>query len=291
MEFLEDLIARNPVLKLCLSDLRQSNYSSLTTTVPSHLPNHRQLPKRNEKNTTSSSSSSSSRHSLAKQRKTLIVGQLVAADGDSPQHRDSSKNQIVTSKPSRKPTSSTKSSHRILSVIYENTSESDKNETTAVNLHLAEMKEQEQQQKQEQQQQQQQQQTSSVELRFLKSVFAGDRRAVERLLQSNPTLSTSARVTAAKSVGTIPIGWMAIHIASYCNRASVLELLLSQPGSSPDVLTTTGQTPLHVAALKDGNIECVRLLSLSGAKVNARNTKRFGQTPLHLAALKVCFSN
>lgn len=89
-------------------------------------------------------------------------------------------------------------------------------------------------------------------------------------------------------------------LISACNfgHAEVLCILLDA-GADPNFTTTsTGETPLHIAACRgkrEGTTECVRRLLAAGANPNVRTRNRVGtptwggayvvgETPLHLAA-------
>ena len=74
----------------------------------------------------------------------------------------------------------------------------------------------------------------------------------------------------------------ALHDAAWEGNANVVKLLLNA-GADIDVGDRGGQTPLHLAALGDGEdrVATVNALLESGAEVNARNDDR--RTPLHYA--------
>jgi hypothetical protein len=81
-------------------------------------------------------------------------------------------------------------------------------------------------------------------------------------------------------------GETALHLAaaSSSDDVEILEYLLEQ-GAEKDVRNQDGNTPLHVAVLKQ-NYHAVRLLQLRGASSTIKNKK--GQTAVDLAELPRC---
>lgn len=73
-----------------------------------------------------------------------------------------------------------------------------------------------------------------------------------------------------------------LHLATQnCLQLGVLQYLLKKGTAEVDAKTSTGETPMHVAALH-GNSRAIALLVNAGADVNARSLD--GRTPLHIAA-------
>ncbi|XP_058459695.1 tyrosine-protein kinase Shark isoform X2 [Malaya genurostris] len=77
-------------------------------------------------------------------------------------------------------------------------------------------------------------------------------------------------------------GQTAVHLACLHAEARILEKLIER-GSNINNRDAQGNTPLHYACRKNGDIEMVRLLINAGANPQARN-KDTGWVPLHEAA-------
>jgi ankyrin repeat protein len=85
-----------------------------------------------------------------------------------------------------------------------------------------------------------------------------------------------------------------LHIAASENAPGILRFLLEQVGTDVNFVNDDGDSPLHIACLRDfipERAEMVRMLLYRGARVNARNHENGpendesagGRTPLHNA--------
>lgn len=123
-------------------------------------------------------------------------------------------------------------------------------------------------------------------VQFFIAVRAGDRSAVQRMLDAAPQLvhdrerwdEEQSRQSRMPVVGS----FTALHRAVYHGDAELADLLLSR-GASPDATTPIGQTPLHVAVLVDQPAVVERLLA-AGANPNLVTDR--GQSPLHWAVIR-----
>ncbi|KAF6821781.1 ankyrin-1 [Colletotrichum musicola] len=80
-------------------------------------------------------------------------------------------------------------------------------------------------------------------------------------------------------------GYSSIHVAASYGHAEILEDLVKDPGNvGVDTSSSSGKTPLHLAATLEGKETVQKLLDL-GAKVNA--VDRAGSTALYFAAYHV----
>ena len=75
-------------------------------------------------------------------------------------------------------------------------------------------------------------------------------------------------------------GFTALHIASQCNSASCIPLLIDS-GADVNAVTNEGFTALHIASFKN-SASCIPLLMDGGADVNAVSNEGF--TALHIAS-------
>jgi hypothetical protein len=80
-------------------------------------------------------------------------------------------------------------------------------------------------------------------------------------------------------------GWTLIHWAASRNDgdAEVLKFPLDNGGLEFfDVSTDPGNTPLHIAAMRDDRLAAAKMLVERGARVNLKN--KYGETPYQVAA-------